>query len=96
MLVAAGEPAPRRGDANADSAARAHNGGTLMTTSDAPDSASRPLLGMGVVPGSGYGPAIRPAPRPELPSGGERVPEDEREAEIARYTEAVTDVSGRL
>jgi phosphotransferase system enzyme I (PtsI) len=67
-----------------------------MTSSTTPADPSRPLLGMGVVPGSGYGPAIRPAPRPELPSGGPRVPEDERDAEIARYTDAVTDVAARL
>lgn len=57
---------------------------------------ARTLNGLPVVPGTGYGPAIRPEPRPDLPSGGSPVPGQERRAEVARFSAAAAEVADRL
>ncbi|MGU3433379.1 phosphoenolpyruvate--protein phosphotransferase [Actinomycetes bacterium M1A6_2h] len=52
--------------------------------------------GTPVVPGVGYAPVIRPAPRPVPPTDEVTVAEDQREAEIARLRDAAAVVGGRL
>lgn len=53
------------------------------------------ISGTPVVPGVGYGPVVRPAPRPEIPVKSE-VGADDRAAELERFTSAVTTVADRL
>lgn len=54
------------------------------------------LHGTPVVPGAGYGPAVRPAPRPVLPVVAAEVAAGLREAESARFRSAVAAVVERL
>ncbi len=54
------------------------------------------LQGTPVVPGVGYGPVIRPAPRPQITTSSDVVPDTAREAEVARFDAAVEEVAGRL
>jgi phosphoenolpyruvate-protein phosphotransferase (PTS system enzyme I) len=56
------------------------------------------LPGTAVVPGVGYGPAIRPSSAPELPAdtGGDVVPEADRPAQLERFGAAVEAVAARL
>lgn len=54
------------------------------------------LHGTPVVPGVGYGPAVRPAPRPKIPTIATEVPQDRRDGELTRFREAVTAVAARL
>ncbi|MEU4605701.1 putative PEP-binding protein [Kribbella sp. NPDC023972] len=51
--------------------------------------------GVPVVPGVGYGPVIRPEPRPAIPAPT-TVAEEDRAAEIARYDAAAATVATRL
>jgi phosphotransferase system enzyme I (PtsI) len=51
--------------------------------------------GVPVVPGVGYGPVIRPEPRPSIPAPT-TVAEADRPAEIARYDAAAATVAARL
>ncbi|MEV0283116.1 MULTISPECIES: putative PEP-binding protein [unclassified Kribbella] len=51
--------------------------------------------GVPVVPGVGYGPAIRPEPRPAIPAPT-AVAEPDRAAEVARYDAAAATVAERL
>lgn len=60
------------------------------------ENAARVLHGTPVVPGIGYGPAIRPAPRPVVPSAPTTIPDTAREAEVGRFEIAVADVAERL
>ncbi|MGB6181952.1 MAG: putative PEP-binding protein [Rhodococcus sp. (in: high G+C Gram-positive bacteria)] len=52
--------------------------------------------GTPVVPGVGYGPAIRPAPRPSRPSEAVEIAEDARDAEKERFRAAASAVGARL
>ncbi|WP_156221829.1 phosphoenolpyruvate--protein phosphotransferase [Pseudactinotalea suaedae] len=54
------------------------------------------LQGTPVVPGIGYGPVVRPAPRPTVSGIAAEVPEARREAERDRFRTAVTAVAARL
>ncbi|MGN5239891.1 phosphoenolpyruvate--protein phosphotransferase [Rhodococcus sp. SJ-3] len=54
------------------------------------------LHGTPVVPGVGYGPVIRPAPRPQITTTTTTVPDTAREAESARFDAAVEVVADRL
>jgi phosphotransferase system enzyme I (PtsI) len=54
------------------------------------------LAGTPVVPGVGYGPTVRPAPRPEARADAPAVSEEDREEEVARYTAAAETVADRL
>ncbi|MGW0020320.1 phosphoenolpyruvate--protein phosphotransferase [Rhodococcus sp. NPDC003382] len=56
----------------------------------------REVHGTPVVPGVAYGPAIRPAPRPELPTAHASVPDTARAAEAERFTAAASVVADRL
>ncbi|GAB2593954.1 phosphoenolpyruvate-utilizing N-terminal domain-containing protein [Pseudactinotalea suaedae] len=49
-----------------------------------------------MVPGIGYGPVVRPAPRPTVSGIAAEVPEARREAERDRFRTAVTAVAARL
>ncbi|MFV0458977.1 MAG: phosphoenolpyruvate--protein phosphotransferase [Actinomycetales bacterium] len=53
------------------------------------------LVGTPVVPGVGFGPVVRPAPRPKLPVAVE-LAEAERAKALEDYNEAVTTVAERL
>ena len=55
----------------------------------------RTLRGTPVVPGTGYGTVVRPAPAPALPVAVE-VADDDRPAEAARFTAAAAAVAARL
>ncbi|MBZ8177951.1 phosphoenolpyruvate--protein phosphotransferase [Corynebacterium poyangense] len=59
-------------------------------------SPSVPVSGTGVVPGIAYAPVVWIRPRPELPKGGEAVPEEHREAEYERFQSAAETVAQRL
>lgn len=54
------------------------------------------IKGTGVVSGVAYAEAVWVRPRPELPSADQAVPEEEFEAELERFNEAVLTVAGRL
>ncbi|MEL4504713.1 phosphoenolpyruvate--protein phosphotransferase [Luteococcus sp. H138] len=54
------------------------------------------LRGTGVVPGVAYAPAIWTAPRPQLPEHSPNIPENGRDAEVARFQAAAAAVSSRL
>jgi len=54
------------------------------------------LHGTPVVPGTGYGPALRAAPRPAIPPVASELPEPAREAERERFRAAVAAVAERL
>nr|WP_245974856.1 phosphoenolpyruvate--protein phosphotransferase [Corynebacterium alimapuense] len=54
------------------------------------------IKGTGVVAGIAYAQAIWVRPRPELPSAGETVPEEAREAEFERFVAAADTVATRL
>ena len=54
------------------------------------------LVGTPVVPGVGYGPSVRPAPRPTARADAPDVPEEDREEELERYTAAAEAVADRL
>lgn len=54
------------------------------------------LRGTGVVMGVVSAPAVWVAPRPELPKAAPALPEDQREAEIARFLAAAEAVAARL
>ncbi|WP_420176247.1 phosphoenolpyruvate--protein phosphotransferase [Luteococcus sp. OSA5] len=54
------------------------------------------LRGTGVVPGIAYAPAIWTAPRPQLPEHSPNIPEEAREAELAKFQAAAAAVSSRL
>lgn len=54
------------------------------------------LSGTPVVPGVGYAPAIRPAPRPARPTESTEIAEADREAETARFRAAAAAVGARL
>lgn len=54
------------------------------------------VQGTGVVPGYAYAPVIWATARPTLPTGGQPVAEDRREAEVARFTTAAAAVADRL
>ncbi|WP_420114348.1 phosphoenolpyruvate--protein phosphotransferase [Pseudactinotalea sp.] len=54
------------------------------------------LHGTPVVPGTGYGPAVRPAPRPTVSGVAAEVPEARRDAERERFHDAVGAVAERL
>ena len=56
---------------------------------------TRTLRGTPVVPGTGYGRVVRPAAAPAVPPPT-AVPEEQREAELARFTGAADLVAGRL
>ena len=60
------------------------------------DNTARVLSGTPVVPGIGFGPVIRPAPRPVVPPEPVSIPDTAREAEVARFESAVADVAERL
>lgn len=62
------------------------------TTTGAPSE----LRGTPVVPGVAYGPVIRPAPRPDLPTEHATVPDTAREAEAERFVTAAGAVAKRL
>ncbi|GAB2976871.1 phosphoenolpyruvate-utilizing N-terminal domain-containing protein [Actinotalea caeni] len=49
-----------------------------------------------MVPGTGYGPALRAAPRPAIPPVASELPEPAREAERERFRAAVAAVAERL
>ena len=55
----------------------------------------RTLRGTPVVPGTGYGTVVRPAPAPAVPPAVE-VAEEDRAAEAARFSAAAEAVAGRL
>ncbi|MDP9398808.1 MAG: PEP-utilizing enzyme, partial [Actinomycetota bacterium] len=57
---------------------------------------TRVRTGTPVVPGVGFGPAVRPAPRPVLPTGSEELPESQRPAELARFSAAAEVIADRL
>ncbi|MFZ2528436.1 MAG: PEP-utilizing enzyme, partial [Rhodococcus sp. (in: high G+C Gram-positive bacteria)] len=59
-------------------------------------SAVRDVHGTPVVPGVAYGPVIRPAPRPELPTVHPEIPDTARAAEAERFTAAAHAVGARL
>jgi phosphoenolpyruvate-protein phosphotransferase (PTS system enzyme I) len=63
---------------------------------NAAPTATGALLGTPVVPGVGFGPVIRPAPRPPLPSGEGTVPQAQRESELDRFRKAAEAVAARL
>jgi len=72
---------------------------TASTNGDAPaPKVPRTLLGLAVVPGTGYGPAVRPAPRPSLPTAAEvaALAAGQMDAEVARFASAADLVAGRL
>lgn len=52
--------------------------------------------GTPVVPGTGYGPVVRPAPRPTVSGVAAEVPEGRREGERERFHAAVAAVAARL
>lgn len=54
------------------------------------------VTGTAVVPGIAYAPAVWITPRPELPTAGRVVAEDERDAEFVRFVEAADAVAQRL
>ncbi len=54
------------------------------------------LKGTGVVAGAAYAPAVRVRPRPELPTAGETVAEDDRPFEYDRFATAADAVAERL
>ncbi|WP_285185063.1 putative PEP-binding protein [Rhodococcus sp. MEB041] len=54
------------------------------------------VQGTPVVPGVGYGPAIRPAPRPSRPDTAVEIAEDARDAEKERFRAAAAEVGRRL
>jgi len=54
------------------------------------------LHGTPVVPGIGYGPVVRPAPRPTVSGTAVEVPQSRRDAERDRFHAAVAAVAGRL
>lgn len=56
---------------------------------------ARTLHGTPVVPGTAYGPVVRPAPPPALPPAA-RVPAGDQEAEVARLVAAAEVVAERL
>ncbi len=53
------------------------------------------LIGTPVVAGVGFGPVVRPAPRPQLPAAAE-LAEAERSAALDSFNQAVSTVSSRL
>ncbi|MGN0040139.1 phosphoenolpyruvate--protein phosphotransferase [Rhodococcus sp. (in: high G+C Gram-positive bacteria)] len=57
---------------------------------------ARVLSGTPVVPGIGFGPVIRPAPRPIVSPDPVSIPDTAREAEVGRFESAVADVAERL
>ena len=54
------------------------------------------LKGTAVVPGTAYAGAVWITPRPELPSSGPVVPEEERDGQYDRFVAAADSVAGRL
>lgn len=68
--------------------------GSLIVNETQPTTGT--VLGTPVVPGVGYGPAIRPAPRPSRPESATEVPEAGREAEKDRFRAAAAAVGRRL
>ncbi|MFP5347820.1 MAG: phosphoenolpyruvate-utilizing N-terminal domain-containing protein, partial [Actinomycetes bacterium] len=65
-------------------------------TQSVPLTAPLTLTGTPVVPGVGYGPLVRPAPRPVAPAAGVGLDDDERAAEVSRFTAAAATVGQRL
>ncbi len=60
------------------------------------DQSASALHGTPVVPGVGYGPVTRPVARPVVPADVTSVPDTAREAELARFENAVAVVADRL
>ncbi|RIJ99022.1 MAG: phosphoenolpyruvate--protein phosphotransferase, partial [Acidobacteria bacterium] len=54
------------------------------------------VRGTPVVPGVAYGPVVRPAPRPQIPTTFERIPDTARDAEAERFRAAAGAVAERL
>ncbi|MEZ7238099.1 phosphoenolpyruvate--protein phosphotransferase [Rhodococcus sp. GXMU-t2271] len=54
------------------------------------------VRGTPVVPGVAYGPVVRPAPRPQIPTTFERIPDTARDAEAERFRVAAAAVADRL
>lgn len=71
-------------------------GTTPSPSPQEPDVSTSTLTGTPVVPGTGYAPAVWPAPRPEARSDAAEVPEAEREAEAERFGAAAEVVAERL
>ncbi|MBY6362113.1 putative PEP-binding protein [Rhodococcoides corynebacterioides] len=69
---------------------------TGSTTVTDPRTDSRTLHGTPVVPGVGYGPVVRPAPRPTRPDAPREVGEDSRDFEVERFRAAAKAVGARL
>ncbi|OOL27353.1 hypothetical protein GQ85_39290, partial [Rhodococcus rhodochrous] len=51
------------------------------------------VRGTPVVPGVAYGPVVRPAPRPQIPTTFESIPDTARDAEAERFRAAATTVA---
>ncbi|WP_422749931.1 phosphoenolpyruvate--protein phosphotransferase [Mycobacterium sp. WMMD1722] len=68
---------------------------TPLSSTSQPPSGSV-LQGVPVVPGVRYGPVIRPGGPPVVDDDGGDLAEDDRSAEVARFTSAATAVAGRL
>lgn len=60
------------------------------------DKSAQTFKGTGVVPGVRYAPAVWIQPRPELPTAGAVIPEEARDAEFERFTQAAEAVASRL
>ncbi|KIQ20673.1 phosphoenolpyruvate-protein phosphotransferase [Rhodococcus sp. Leaf7] len=65
-----------------------------VTVNDAQPTAH--VQGTPVVPGVGYGPVVRPAPRPSRPDTATEIAEDARDAEKERFRAAAAEVGRRL
>lgn len=69
---------------------------TGQVTDGQKDSARPAITGTGVVAGVAYAPAVWVRPRPELPQAGASIAEQDREAEVERFSAAADVVAKRL